>query len=504
MKSSGSVWGSRRMFAANLIMTGALAGFVLSSLLFSCTTHVSPGNSARAVELGQPVAVDLDGTQNSFRRISELLLPTVVKVEAVEVTRQAVPRGGTMPWFDWFFGPQPGPGPNEEEQPEREFRSQRLGSGVIVRRDGDTYYVITNHHVAGSSEHSHVTLDDGRVYQAELVGSDPRKDFALLSFSTDERDISIAPIGNSDELHVGDWVLAMGSPFGFQSTVTAGIVSALGRTGGPDGNISDFIQTDAAINRGNSGGPLINMRGEVIGINTWITSSTGGSVGIGFSIPINNVTASIDQLIETGVVEYGWIGVSIADVTREMAGYLGVRSGQGAIIHHVFTNGPAFEGGIRPGDFVTAINGRRVRGRDDLVLHVGNLPAGQRAVFDLVRDGQEMSIEITVARREDERSIAEQYRMLWPGFTVFPVNEDIRQELGLEDDADGVILSSVEQRSPAAIAGLRSGDRIISINERPIRTIHDFYAEVGRTDTREFDIRFMRDDVELKIGIVRR
>ncbi|MFW5800884.1 MAG: Do family serine endopeptidase [Spirochaeta sp.] len=495
---------SKRVLAINLVLTGTVLGFSLSAFIFSCSTQVQPGNSAAAVELDETVQVDTAAIQNSFRKISELLLPTVVKVEAVEVSRQNVPNGGTSPWFDWFFGPdQPPNGTDPEQDGEREFRNQRLGSGVIVRRSDDTYYVITNHHVAGNSEISHITLHDGRVYQAELVGSDQRKDFALLSFSTEEQDISIAPLGDSDELFVGDWVLAMGSPFGFQSTVTAGIISALGRTGGPDGNISDFIQTDAAINPGNSGGPLINMSGEVIGINTWITSSTGGSVGLGFSIPINNVLTSIDQLIETGTVEYGWIGVSISDITRELAQAMGVSSGGGALIHHVFTNGPAFKSGLRPGDFVTAINGRQIRGRDDLVLLVGDLPAGQTALFDVIRNEQEISIEIPVESRQDEQSIVEQYRMLWPGFTVFPLTDDVRQNLGLEDDAAGVVISNVEQRSSAATAGLRTGDLITRINQHEVADINDFYEAIGNKDEREFDIHFTRDGVELKIGITR-
>lgn len=494
---------SRGYFTANVLMSGLILGFFLSALVFSCSTHVQPGNQADAVELGQRFEFDLTGTQHSFREISSALLPTVVKVEAVEVTRQTVPQAGPSPWFDWFFGPQQSPNDNGNNQ-EREFRNERLGSGVIVRRSHDTYYVITNHHVAGNSEHSHVTLDDGRVYQAVLVGSDERKDFALLSFETDERDIAIAALGNSDDLYVGDWVLAMGSPFGFQSTVTAGIVSALGRTGGPDGNISDFIQTDAAINRGNSGGPLINMSGEVIGINTWITSSTGGSVGLGFSIPINNVINSIDQLIETGSVQYGWIGVSIGDVSRNLAEELGVRTGQGALVHHVFTNGPAFASGLNPGDFVTAINGRRVRNRDDLVLLVGNLTAGETAVFDIIRNKETMTIDVNVEARQDESTISEQYRLLWPGFTVFPLTDEVREDLEPGRGVDGVVIANVEQRSPASIAGLRSGDIITRINDSEIQTIHDFYRIAGDRDIREFDIHFVREQVELKIGITRR
>lgn len=484
---------SRQLVIVNVVMMSFIIGALFSALLFSCTTQVSPAHTAQAVELDQTVHVDVDRIGNTFRDISKLLLPTVVKVEAVEVSRRSVPRGGTAPWFDWFFGPDTRR-ENPDSEEEREFRNQRLGSGVIIRRSGDTYFVITNHHVAGNSEHSHITLDDGRVYQAELVGSDERKDFALLSFTSDENDIAIAPLGNSDELYVGDWVLAMGSPFGFQSTVTAGIVSALGRTGGPDGNISDFIQTDAAINRGNSGGPLINMDGEVVGINTWITSSTGGSVGLGFSIPINNVLTSIEQIIETGTVQYGWIGVSISDVTREMAESLQVQSGQGALINHVFTDGPAFTSGVRPGDFVTSINGRRVRGRDDLVLHVGNLPAGQTAVFDIIRAGEDMTVEVGVDVRQDEGSIAEQYRRLWPGFTVFPVQDS---------DENGVKISSVEQRTPGSVAGLRPGDLITRINQQDIDDMFDFYAAIGDPDVGDFDIHFVRDEVKLRIGITR-
>lgn len=462
-----------RFFLLTALMGTVLA--VTVTLLFtSCSTDQERSSDS---PIPSGTFAELESMQNSFNIVAERVLPSVVRIDVEEVRTQTAPRGENMPWFDFFFGEPDG----EEEEGEREFRTQGLGSGVIVRRDGNTYYVLTNAHVIGEADSIVITLDDGRDYEATKVGSDERKDLALVSMETNE-DLPVAVFGDSSTLRVGDWVLAIGSPFGFQSTVTAGIISALGRRGGPAGNISDFIQTDASINRGNSGGALVNLRGEVVGINTWITSQTGGSVGLGFSIPINNVKGAIDDFIELGSVRYGWLGVSIRSVPEPMAEDMRLPSTRGALVYHVFQGSPADRAGLLPGDFVMEINGTRIEDSDQLVLMVGDLPVDEVASFTIVREGEERSVEVRIAERQTERTIAEQNAALWPGLGVFPITEEIRSEAEVPGNVRGVIVSSVESRTPASVAGLRVGDIVTSLNTVSIDSVLEFYRELNDSD----------------------
>ncbi|MDA3947682.1 MAG: DegQ family serine endoprotease [Spirochaeta sp.] len=479
----------KKLLAINLVLLGLIGGFVLSVGLFSCSTNVEPARQALAQDGNgaQSEAIrSAETLQQSFRAVSQQALPSVVRIDVEEVRTQTRPGGGDdTPWFDFFFGE---PDSEDENGEEREFRTQGLGSGVIVRRDGNRYYVLTNDHVIGNASEITVTLDDGSDYTAEIVGKDARKDLAMISFESTEQ-LSVAALGNSDDLQVGDWVLAIGSPFGFQSTVTAGIVSAVGRRGGPAGNISDFIQTDAAINRGNSGGALVNLEGQVVGINTWITSQTGGSVGLGFSIPINNVIRSIDDFIETGAVRYGWLGVSIRSVSDDVAADLGLPDQNGALVHHVFLDSPADRGGLRPGDFIVEINGVTVTDSDELVLEVGELPVGEDAEFKLIRHGERREISVRIAERESERQIANLNARLWPGFSVFPISDEIRAEMEIAADTSGVVVATVENRTPAAAAGLRVGDVVSAIDGTSVSTMLEFYQELPQSgETTEITI----------------
>ncbi|MDR0486838.1 MAG: trypsin-like peptidase domain-containing protein, partial [Treponema sp.] len=353
---------SKNLLIFNLVLIGAIFGFSLAFLSFSCST---PRMRVQAQE--SPVVIPEDalavaeGLQTVFRAISDKVLPSVVELKTVSVRRQQVPNFNGIPW-DFFFGPRDR-GPNNGQ--EREFRSQGLGSGIIVRSEKGVYYALTNNHVVDGASEIRVATRDGREYPAELVGKDERKDLAMVSFKTNDF-YPMAALGDSDKVAVGDWAIAMGNPLGeqFSFSVTMGIVSALGRTGGPGGNINDFIQTDAPINQGNSGGPLVNIRGEVIGINTWIASniSGGGNVGLGFAIPINNAKRSIDEFITSGVISYGWLGVSLIEANKEMVDGLGLDGKRGALASMVFMGSPADKGGIKPGDFITHVNGRESRG----------------------------------------------------------------------------------------------------------------------------------------------
>lgn len=476
-----------------------IPSFILLLLSLFLFAACSSAPNQASFQSAEPVSYvpSLENLQSSFRGLVETVLPGVVKIDVVEIGTRPSTGQETNPFFEFFFGQR-----KEEETPQ-EFRSEGLGSGVIVRRDGDTVYVLTNAHVIGEANEITVTLDDGRDYRAELVGKDERKDLALVAFKTRETDIVLVRLGDSDQLQVGDWVLAMGSPYGFQSTVTAGIISALHRTGGPGGNISDFIQTDAAINRGNSGGALVNLQGEVVGINTWITTQTGGSVGLGFAIPINNVKRAIDDFIKDGQVSYGWLGVSISSVDRPTQESLGLPHGRGALVNSVYISSPAGRAGILPGDFITAINGRRVETSDAVVLQVGELLVDEFADFSLIRDGKEEVVKVKIVTRESEDQIAGQAQDLWTGAVVIPLSDELRTQLSLDPGSRGVLVGQVTRRSSAAIAGLESGDLITAVNGQAVTNLRTYFRALNSRLSGDIEFQFIRQGVELKITIVR-
>jgi Do/DeqQ family serine protease len=463
---------SKNLLIFNLVLIGAIFGFSLAFLSFSCSTpkaRVQAQESTVVIpESSLAVAEEL---QNVFRSVSEKVLPSVVELKTVSVRRQQIPNFNGIPW-EFFFGPRDR-GPNNQE---REYRSQGLGSGVIVRQKNGVYYALTNNHVVNDANEITIATKDGREYPAELVGKDERKDLAIVSFKTNDY-YPLASLGDSDTVAVGDWAIAIGNPLGeqFSFSVTLGIISALGRTGGPGGNINDFIQTDAPINQGNSGGPLVNIRGEVIGINTWIASniSGGGNVGLGFAIPINNTKRSIDEFIETGVTSYGWLGVSLLEPNRETITGLGLEGRRGAMASQVFLGSPADKGGIKPGDFITHVNGRETRGVNQLTMLVGDLRPGDLATFTVIRDRQAIEIQVRIEARTDQ--VAADNRRQWPGVAVIPITDEIRQSLQLDNSARGLVAAQVIQGSPADIVGLRQGDIITSINGVNVNDIASFF-----------------------------
>ena len=340
---------SRSFLIFNLVLIGIIFGFSLAFLSFSCSTP-GGGNIARAqasqssVVIPQDALAIAEGLQNAFNAVAEKALPSVVEVKTVVIQRRQSSPNLDNPW-EFFFGP-----PRQDQ--DREFRSQAMGSGIIIRQESGTYYILTNNHVIEEASEIVIATRDGNEYTAEVVGRDARRDLAILSIRTNDH-LILADLGDSDTAKVGDWAIAIGNPLGeqFNFSVTIGTISAVGRTGGPGGNINDFIQTDASINRGNSGGPLVNIRGEVIGINTWIASTTGGgNVGLGFAIPINNATRVIDDIISSGSVSDGWLGVSLIDPTREVMEALSLTGNRGALAAQVLLDSPAYRGGIRAGD----------------------------------------------------------------------------------------------------------------------------------------------------------
>ncbi|MDR2495156.1 MAG: Do family serine endopeptidase [Spirochaetaceae bacterium] len=485
---------SKNFLLFNLVLLGVIFGFSLAFLSFSCTTPQS-GQVARAQE--NPAAIEnaftlAEGLQTAFGAAANKVLPSVVELKTVSIRKQQGPNFNGIPW-EFFFGPRDGEGGGQE----REYRSQGLGSGIIVKRDGDTYYVLTNYHVVENANEIQVAAYSGKEYPATLVGKDDRKDLAMVSFKSGE-EFPPAELGNSDSVKVGDWAIAVGNPLGLVSSVTMGIVSAVGRTGGPGNNINDFIQTDASINMGNSGGALINIRGKVIGINTWIASSNtgGGSVGLGFAIPINNAKRSIDEFINSGQIRYGWLGVSLSEPDRDMAKALGVEGKSGALAAQVFLGSPADKGGIRPGDFITHVNGKEVRGVNPLTLMVGDLKPGDSAKFKVIRDGGIKDFDIRIEARSD--AVAAENKKLWPGVFAFTLTDSVRESLKLEKGAQGLYVAQVIPETPAAVIGLQRGDLIVGINGEPVRDIASFYKILRERTEKELWFTFTRGEARLE------
>lgn len=441
-----------------------------------------------------PAATPLpDGAEGGFSEVAESVLPTVVEVSTVRVIEQQE----SNPFFE-FFGDPDDNGP--------EFEQPGLGSGVVVEQSGSTVYIITNDHVIGDAGDITVTTYDGAQFEAEVVGSDPLQDLALISIESDTA-MPTASLGESEQIAVGEWVLAIGNPLGFESTVTAGIISATGRQAGPGTPVAeytDYIQTDAAINQGNSGGALVNMEGEIIGINTWIAAGgpTGGSVGLGFAIPVDNVAVAVDQFREDGEITYGWLGVSIGDIEDlddPLASDLRLEHISGSLINGVYQDSPAGRDGIRPGDFITAVDGNAIESSVELQRAVGGLLPGEEVDFDLIRGGSEMNVTVQVDERGPEEEIGSA-EDLWPGFQAIPLTDEIRSAEGIPDNLEGAAIATVVPDSPAAEAGLRPGDIIIEVDASPVDGAGEFYAQAAESSG-EIMMRIIRGGSELTIGM---
>ncbi|SDY35112.1 DegQ family serine endoprotease [Citreimonas salinaria] len=370
---------------------------------------------------------------------------------------------GLPPGFGDFFGDQM---PRQRQGP---MRSQ--GSGFIISADG---YVVTNNHVIADAEQIQVVLDDAREYEAELIGTDPATDIALLKVEAEE-DLPTVEWGSSDDLKIGQWVVAIGNPFGLGGTVTAGIVSARSRdiNAGP---YDDFIQTDAAINSGNSGGPLFNAPGEVVGVNTAIFSPSGGNVGIGFAVPSAVAQRIVEDLREDGSVERGWLGVQIQGIDDALAEALDLADTSGVLVSDVTAGGPAAEAGLQAGDVILSVAGQDVSNPRELTFAVADLPVGEPATVTYLREGERQQAEVTLGERPDmgmdaEPSAPEQDAL--PdgptiGVSIQPVTPQLRAELGLPSDLEGLAVASVDPESPAAEAGLRAGDVIVQAAGQPV------------------------------------
>lgn len=449
---------------------GCLLVLALAALIASPPLAHRPA-SAASVQ-GLPTLADL----------AERLRPSVVNISAETVVQsQPGMPGDPLEMFRRFFEGQPFPFPEGGPQgPPAEQRSTSLGSGFIIDKDG---FVLTNNHVIEKATGITVTLDNRKRRKATVVGRDPLTDLALLKMEKQAGD-NFVPIalGDSDKLRVGDWVLAIGNPFGLSHTVTAGIVSAKGRVIGA-GRFDDFIQTDASINPGNSGGPLFDLQGMVIGINTAIFSRAGGNIGIGFAIPVNMAKTIIPQLRQGAVVR-GFLGVSIQSVNETMAKSLGLKDQRGAIVANVVDDSPAAKAGVKRGDVVISLNGQKIEKARDLSRLAADLKPGSAAKMQILRAGKPVSLTVAVGRMPDEeqmiaRAPSRENVASTLGFQAQDLTPEIARQVGARTRT-GVVISNVAQGSPAAQVGLQRGDVIIEVNQKRVRNVSEMLESLNK------------------------
>ncbi|MBX3025661.1 DegQ family serine endoprotease [bacterium] len=420
------------------------------------------------------------GSLPNFADLAEQLRPAVVNISTV-ATETSGPQGPIPHGFGGPRGPggPGGPGgggdPNEQyrefwEPFERYFGQPRkqkqrsLGSGFVIDADG---LIVTNNHVVENADEIVVQTATDKEYKAKVVGRDQKTDLAVIRIDPNGEKLTPVRLGDSDKLRVGDWIFAIGNPFGLSNTVTAGIVSAKGRFIG-QGSYDDFIQTDAAINPGNSGGPLVNLRGEVVGINSAIYSRSGGNIGIGFAIPINLAKELIPQLKDKGKVVRGWLGVYIQKVTPEIAESLKLDSSHGALVADVMNDTPAGEAGVQVGDVIVEFDGHPVKESTDLPLLVARTPIGKRAEMRIVRDGVEKTLTVTVGELKEEEVAVAAGGSSELGIAVQNLTPEIAESLGIDPKTKGVVVAGIEQGSPADDAGLQRGDVILEVNRSPV------------------------------------
>lgn len=469
------------MYKAKQLVAGLCTSVLLGLGAPAFSSELSPQTTVQA---GLP----------DFTRLVEGSAPAVVNISTRQKARNAG-RGrnefmipdldGLPPIFREFFEhalPMPRT-PNGGAQPE----AQSLGSGFIISADG---YVLTNNHVVADADEIIVRLSDRSELTAELVGTDPRTDVAVLKL--DAKNLPTVALGKSSDLKVGEWVLAIGSPFGFDHSVTAGIVSAKGRSL-PNENYVPFIQTDVAINPGNSGGPLFNLKGEVVGINSQIFTRSGGFMGLSFAIPMEVALDVAEQLKQKGRVERGWLGVIIQEVNKDLAESFGLERPVGALVAQLLDDSPAAKGGLRPGDVILALDGKPVNVSADLPHLVGAMKPGSKVKLDIMREGRKQTVKLTLGKApseggEDSPVLAgkSSNRM---GVTVTELSAEQKK---LIDQEEGVVISAVSE-GPAARIGLRPGDIITHLNNRPVTSVADFNEVVRKLPAdRSLSMRVLR------------
>ena len=483
-----SRWSRRRGgAAAALVAAASLTAFAFGG-----------GGSASALPSGLPAPVGAEARtigdgSDSYASVVERVRPTVVTIRSTRIVRNAQQFPfGNDPFFERFFGDRARPDVEPQER-----RQGGLGSGVIVSPDG---YILTNHHVIDGAEDITVELSDRRTFTATVVGSDAPSDLAVLRI--EGGNFPALPLGNSDQVRVGDVVLAVGTPMGVGQTVTMGIISAKGRaTGLGDGSFEDFLQTDAPINTGNSGGALVNTRGELIGINSQILSPSGGNIGLGFAIPANMATHVMQSLIADGRVHRGMIGVTVQTMTPDLARSLRLDSISGALVSGVQEDGPADEAGIERGDVIAKVNGETIADSNALRNTVSQMKPGSSARLTIIRDGRERELTVELDELPSQRAAAGEAEGEraggGAGLSVQPLTPALARRMGLDADAKGLVVTDVAPAGPAAESGFRRGDIVEEVDGKPVTSASDLRAALGDADDRPALVLVRRENASI-------
>jgi Do/DeqQ family serine protease len=462
---------NKRKFLVYALISSVLA-------ISGCKTGLLGGEEVPAVNQPQAPAapVVVNGMRTSYADVVEKTSPAVVRIEATH--KEKAQSQGQFPGGDFFRQFQI-PQPNQRPQIEH-----GLGSGVIVEADGT---ILTNFHVVEGAEKITVAMSDNKTYDAKVIGSDQPSDLAVIKIEA--KDLPFLKLGDSDSVRVGDIVLAIGNPLGIGQTVTAGIISAKGRrTGLSDGSFEDFLQTDAPINRGNSGGALVNLNGELIGINSQILSGgpSGGNIGIAFSIPSNMAKSVMEQLLKDGRVRRGMLGINIQNITDDTAKAMELKERNGILVSNVKSGSAAEKAGVKRGDIITAINGEKLEDSNVLRNKVAGTLPGTEITLTVVRDGKELELKAKLdefdlgdlkksgpGQGDDEKGTGPQNQSGKLGLSLEPVTPQIAKQLGLDSDSEGLVVTDVDQTGVAADAGISRGDVILEINRKPVNSVAD-------------------------------
>lgn len=444
---------------------------------------------------------NLRKTGHAFASVAKKASPAVVfiQVEKVVDTQPAGefswPFGGQQSpfgndFFRHFFGPSSPQGRQRSNPPQSQQRQVGQGSGFIISDDG---YILTNNHVVGGADKITVKVEDGREFTGRIVGTDPHSDVAVIKI--DAKDLPVLPLGDSDALEVGNWVLAIGNPFGLSHSLTAGIVSAKGRSRVGLADYEDFIQTDAAINPGNSGGPLIDLEGKAVGMNTAIFSRSGGYMGIGFAIPINMAKAIKDQLIKTGSVTRGYLGIMIQDLTPELAESFGLGDQKGVLIAKVAEDSPAEKAGLKQGDVIVKFDGEPVKNVGAFRNSVSLKSPETKVDVTVLRNGKSRSLKVTIGKLSDDNMVAgtkSAHKSDQLGITVQTLTPDLAEQFGYQGET-GVVITQVNPGSVAAQAGLQTGNLVQEVNRVQVHNVDEFRQALAQSEKTDSVLLYVRD-----------
>ncbi len=463
---------------AHLSVPGLLA------ILLLCLTLVA-GESMAKAEADVDTAI-LDKSSKAFVNVVKNAKPAVVHIKVEKTGKTSYPGGGQGPeemfndrFFEQFFGPH---FRGRQPRQQQEFKQQGQGSGFIISEKG---LILTNNHVVEGADVIKVILSDNREFVAKVVGTDPQSDVALVKID-DPANLPVLPLGDSNALEPGEWVIAIGNPFGLSQTVTVGVVSATGRSSVGISEYENFIQTDAAINPGNSGGPLINGRGEAVGINTALFSRTGGYMGIGFAIPINMAKSIEKQLQTSGKVTRGWLGVVIQNVNKDLAESFGLKKAEGILVSEVTKDSPASSAGLQRDDIILRLNDTPLTDASDLRNLVALLPAGSKATLDIIRDGREKKVQVTIGEQPSSfssagtgKAVKEKETLDKYGLTLQELTPELAEKFDYKSKS-GLIISDVQPGTPADFAGLKPGYLVEEIDKVKVQSLDDLKKALGQ------------------------